>query len=506
MRRISLREWCIENKRQDLLDEWDNDKNGGLSPDSISYGSGKKIWWKCSKGHNWQVSSSSRIYQGTGCPICSNKKVLIGYNDLATTNPEIAKEWNYEKNGELRPTDVTYGCQRKVWWKCQYGHEWFISPNTRTNQRTGCPLCSGKGTSLPEQGISFYLETVCNIERRAKIEGQEVDIYLPEYKIGIEYDGRFYHPSINASKENTKDNKLAKNGIRVIRIKESKQNHTEKNYIYYKADNMHSNYEWAVRTLCVFLVRFTGNTEFSQIDIDVQRDLIKIRERLDLYFKDNSLANTYPELAKEWNYEKNGIISPEMVFAQSNKSVWWKGQCSHEWKSSPNNRVNGKNCPYCSGQKILVGFNDLKTKHPELAKEWNYAKNNGLIDKNKTDISTPDKVTATSGQRVWWICSKGHEWQYRIADRVEGDGCPYCSGRRADKGKTDLATLFPDIAAEWHPNKNGDLKPSEIRPNYGKAVWWMCSKGHEWKTSPNNRINGNTGCPKCFRLKVGKRV
>jgi hypothetical protein len=77
------------------------------------------------------------------------------------------------------------------------------------------------------------------------------------------------------------------------------------------------------------------------------------------------------------------------------------------------------------------------TTHPDLAAQWNYSKNNGL---------EPDQVTAGSEKRVWWICSKGHEWQAKIRSRsARAQGCPYCSGRYAIKGENDLATLRPDL-------------------------------------------------------------
>ena len=101
--------------------------------------SGKKVWWKCEKGHEWQARISHRN-KGIGCPYCSGKKVLQGYNDLATINPELAKEWNCEKNGNLKPEDFTANSGKKVWWKCEKGHEWKATIANR-NRGRGCPIC-----------------------------------------------------------------------------------------------------------------------------------------------------------------------------------------------------------------------------------------------------------------------------------------------------------------------------------------------------------------------------
>lgn len=134
-----------------------------------------------------------------------------------------------------------------------------------------------------------------------------------------------------------------------------------------------------------------------------------------------------------------------------------------------------------------MNSNSLKEKYPELAAQWHPEKNGDL---------TPEDVSAGSNRKVWWICEEGHEWEATVASRVYGNGCPFCSGRRAIKEINDLATKNPELAAEWHPTMNGDLKPSDVKPNSGKIVWWMCAYGHEWKASVNSRSRG-AGCPYC---------
>ena len=122
-------------------------------------------------------------------------------------------------------------------------------------------------------------------------------------------------------------------------------------------------------------------------------------------------------MAEEWNYEKNGTLKPEYFSVNSHKKVWWKCKNGHEWQAPIGNRNIGRGCPYCVGQKIVKGENDLQTVNPILAKDWNYEKNNGL---------TPMDVTPNSHKKVWWKCSKGHEWQAVVASRNRGSGCPIC--------------------------------------------------------------------------------
>lgn len=130
------------------------------------------------------------------------------------------------------------------------------------------------------------------------------------------------------------------------------------------------------------------------------------------------LQTLNPTLAKEWNYEKNNGLTPADVTSNSNKKVWWKCSEGHEWQAIVNDRSNGTGCPYCAGQKVIKGYNDLQTVNPTLAKEWNYEKNNGL---------TPVDVMPNSNKKAWWKCSKGHEWQATPANRNNGSGCPYCA-------------------------------------------------------------------------------
>ena len=134
------KKYVSDNAR--LMAEWDWEKNTefGFDPTQLTLGSHKKVWWKCSKGHEWQACISNRS-KGFGCPYCAGQKVIKGYNDLQTINPTLAQEWNYEKNDGLTPIDVMPNSGKKVWWKCQQGHEWQAIIQSR-NKGNGCPYCS----------------------------------------------------------------------------------------------------------------------------------------------------------------------------------------------------------------------------------------------------------------------------------------------------------------------------------------------------------------------------
>ena len=114
----------LSQVRPDLLNEWHPTKNGELAPDLVKAHSGKKAWWICPHGHEYGSVVQNRV-KGVGCPYCAGKRVLKGYNDLLTLRPEIAAEWNYEKNGDLKPDQVTAKSEKRVWWRCSNcGKEW----------------------------------------------------------------------------------------------------------------------------------------------------------------------------------------------------------------------------------------------------------------------------------------------------------------------------------------------------------------------------------------------
>ena len=126
----------------DVVLYWNYDKNSkeNIFPNHILPYSNKTVWWKCEKGHEWQAKISS-ISKGYRCPYCSNQKVLKGFNDLATTNPKLLDEWNYEKNTIL-PTEICQKSGKKVWWKCsKCGFVWKAQLNNKSNG-TGCPKCA----------------------------------------------------------------------------------------------------------------------------------------------------------------------------------------------------------------------------------------------------------------------------------------------------------------------------------------------------------------------------
>lgn len=203
----------------------------------------------------------------------------------------------------------------------------------------------------------------------------------------------------------------------------------------------------------------------------------------------NSLYKMRPHLVSEWS-DKNLPLTPDDISYGSNKVVWWRGKCGHEWQTSVKARSHGENCPICSGSRVIEGINDLATKYPEIAAEWS-TKNLPL---------KPTMVSAGSHKKVIWVDKLGHEWTASVKSRVQGSGCPYCSHNLVLAGFNDLASRFPEIASEWS-ERNLPLTPDKVTAFKNTRVWWKCHLGHEWYTLISTR-SGGSQCPYCSGIKL----
>lgn len=144
-RQVVIGENDLASQFPAIAAQWHPTKNGALTPQQITPSSNRKVWWRCGKGHDYSATIATRTMRNSGCPYCSGKKVLRGFNDLATLRPDLAKQWHPTLNGNLTPEMVTVGAHRKIWWICPVGHVWKAAVYSRTGpQSCGCPICAGK--------------------------------------------------------------------------------------------------------------------------------------------------------------------------------------------------------------------------------------------------------------------------------------------------------------------------------------------------------------------------
>ena len=411
----------IVDTNPELATEWHPIKNGKKKPENYLAGSEQKVWWLGRCGHEWEAMIRDRNH-GIGCPICSNHQLLKGYNDLQTCNPSLAEEWHPTLNGTLSPDSVVFGTEKKVWWKCRIcGNSWEATVVARRNG-SGCPRCSSeRSTSYPEQAVYFYLRKLFpNAINRYVLENHELDIYLPDIHLGIEYDGDYYHTEETKNREERKDRYFFDNGIDVLHIKEDIRSTGEpSNILTYQPSSNYGTLDEVIRRLLLFIQTKYGIV--ADFTIDNRNEMSEIMSGYLSTVKTNSIEALAPKLLEEWDYQKNGDLNPAYLSANSNKKVWWKCTLGHEWQAIVYTRIKGSRCPYCTNKKAWPGFNDLNTVNPTLSKEWNYNKNGELL---------PSMVTKSSMKKVWWKCPLcDFEWQATINNRDKGSGCPSCYRR-----------------------------------------------------------------------------
>lgn len=485
--------------RADLASEWNISKNHPLQPTDLVAGAARKVWWECKEGHEWEATCNARNTRNAGCPYCSGRKSVQGKTDLATRNPSLADQWNQTKNGELLPSLVSPGSGQKVWWTCPIGHEWQAVVHKR-HKGQGCPYCSGRsvleGTSdissrFPDTMRQWHPEKNMAFDSRQLSAGSKIKVWWI-CDNGHEFRQSPYERltrGIGCPSCSTRVTVPGINDLTTTHPEVASEWHPSLNSPHLPRDfvagsnqmawwSCGEGHEWRA-TISSRAVRETG---------------CPFCGNRKPWAGFNDLATTHPELADEWHPALNGSFDPSQIIAGSPQKAWWVCREGHEWRAGCASRAKGGGCPYCSNQKVLAGYNDLASKFPSLAREW---------DSQKNDPVAAGAIVFGSNRKAWWLCSKGHSWQASVASRsIRGTGCPSCGGRRLEVGENDFSSTDPDLAEQWHPIKNGSLSPSQVVASSKEKVWWLCPRGHEYLTSIGSRHAGKTGCPYCAGQKV----
>ena len=489
----------LKERFPELIKQWHPTKNVKLVPENFTPSSGVKVWWKCKEGedHEWKTSISKRTrkIKPTKCPFCSGSKPSKNHN-LKSKFPELIKQWHPTKNVKLVPENFTPSSGFKVWWKCKEGedHEWesIISNRTKILNPRGCPFCSG-------------------------------------HKPSKKYNLSFIFPSIAKELHPTKNGKIKPENItpnaRTNLWWKCQNNHVWKAGVYTRARGhgcpkcTHQTSMPEIRIFTELLYLFSndifprykiGNKE---IDIYIKSLFIGIEYDGSYFHKDKLLQDK----AKNIFFKNHGIeiirIREFPLKSLSLNDVEVKGTLNKKSINKiiekieilkPNITINNideykKNKNFMN-QSIFQTYmsyfpspfpeKSLLNLHPKISEQWNYDKNFPL---------KPENFSEQSSTKVWWKCKKGedHEWEAIISSRTrmtQPTKCPFCSGKKPSQNYNFLK-FFPEISKEWHPQKNGNLKPEFFTPNSGKKIWWQCliDQKHEWETQIDVRAKGH-GC------------
>ena len=387
--------------------------NSEIKATEVTARSEEKLLWMCSKGHEWKATAGNRS-KGTGCPYCSNKTILIGFNDLATTNPELAKE--ISPNSKIGANEVVEFSNKNVLWKCVKGHEWEARVADRSQGR-GCPYCSNQKLLLGFNDLATTNPKLSKeVSPNSKIKATEVIAGSEKKLLWICNSGHEWKATLGSRSKGagcpycsnkkiligfndlaTTNQELAQEVSSNSKIKATEVSAGSKKKLLWVCSKGH---EW--ESTAAHRSEGNGCPYCSN-------------QKLLTGF--NDLATTNPQLAKE--VSPNSKIKATEATTFSNRKILWQCSNGHEWEDEVNHRSNGRGCPYCSNKKILIGFNDLATTNPKLAKE---------VSPNSKIKAT--EVTAGSNKKLLWICSRGHEWEAVVSSRSNGCGCPKCSGSK----------------------------------------------------------------------------
>ena len=446
----------------------------GWDPSNVTAGSHKNLNWKCSLGHSFAASVKSRTAQKSGCPYCSNRRVKIGFNDLATSHPELAKQadgWD--------PQSVTAGSHKKLSWKCSLGHVWITGVQVRTGkQQSGCPFCSNNKVWPGFNDVAFT-----NPELIEEADGWDPAHIVSGSSKKLSWKCKLGHKWNASVIERTSAKKsqcpicnwsVLLDGFNDLYTVDKKL-----------ASEAHG---WNPKEV---IANYGGKKEWKCLNNHLWSAPVRIRQQKGygcpvctnqvIISGDNDLLTMFPEIAKqayEWDTTKFG--------AGHTKKMNWICARGHKWSATVQSRTKSKNgCPYCGKKSILKGFNDLETCNPELAVEafgWD-----------------PGTVISGSAQKLKWKCLFGHVWEATCSMRIHnGTGCPVCSNNKVLKGFNDLKFLHPDIADE-----SDGWDASTVLPGSEAKLNWKCKNDprHKWEAKVYSRLHGR-GCPYCSNQKT----
>jgi DNA-directed RNA polymerase subunit RPC12/RpoP len=429
---------------------------------------------------------------------------------LAFLNPEVAKQWDYEKNEGITPQEVFAKSGKKYHWTCDKGddHKWQATVDSRWRNR-GCPYCSGQRLSKPQSLANLFPELLeeWNYQENSKLptEVGRGSNYKAHWQCKENSKHRWEAPVSNRSKGSgcpyCAGQKTLKEDSFAVLYSDL--------LIEYSTDNKEDPFELSPGSnkRLKWVCKNNQNHKWNAV--------VHARTKLNtgcpycagqratcennLTFSDNGILTL-------WDYEKNP--NPKGFLPKSSQKVHWRCKVhdTHRWEASIANISRsldkGKNgCPYCSG-KIVNESNSFAAVHSSLLTEWDYDKNEIL----------PNEIYQGSTRKIHWKCPNGpdHEWTASISNRIgnrskKPTGCPICNGHKCVPS-VSLKTTNQELMEEWdwHNNK---VNPEEIYPNYNKKLFWICknNKEHKWKATANKRAGKEkTGCPYCNVLPQSK--
>ena len=467
-------------------------------PSSYLPFSKSEVEWVCSKDatHVWTQKILQRVKSQTGCPYCDPKsRIVTKDTSLATTYPELIKEWDFSKNTMrgLDPEKLFAGSAKKAWWVCNNGHSWESQIRHRTTSKTQCSYCSRRKANVsynlaiefPQLLKEWDYDKNASLSPESLVPGSGKRVWW-KCAYGHSWQTDIYSRAITGSNCGLCSSQTSSPEIRIfsellglgLTIEQrAKINKTEVDILlsdgqigieydgsYFHKDKEKSdlakNHTLEKQGIKVVRVRCAPLKKISPHDILVDGDDIK-KSDVDCLIK-RLLTLGAIEKAASTEYLQKGYFINDSEYRRI---------LSYLPSPTPENSL----LSVCKDSSVY----------------WDYDKNYPL---------KPENFTARSNRRVFWRCPEGssHQWEGSIKDTFSKEKiCSFCSKHRVSD-EYNLGVTRPDLEKEWDYKKNS-ISPFEILPNYNKKVWWTCiiDKSHSWFISPNQRSSQKYGCPAC---------
>ena len=532
-RAICTRCHSIAHTHPDIAMQYDSENNSKDVWD-ISAGCVENVNWICPEGHQHSMRVNVKIRSakqtgGVACNVCSNHKIVPEINSFAALYPQMLREWDYKKNNELKiyPDKISPSAKVKPSWICKKhgSYSAWIGNRTHKTNPTGCRDCKSQ-TSRNELRIYFELQAVFgDVSHRTKDFGSEIDIYIPKFQLGIEYDGaRFHADKLKKDRQQICD--LESRNITLIRIREKPLPLLGINDFSYPSTKLMSHYD-IVELIDKILSlvpeqpkQAVAATVKQYIDGGIfwadEKYIDTIINRFGVPFE-QSLQAKHPKIAGEWDYELNHPYTPDMVssgiFGNAAGELFrWVCKNNPEHPSYPMavyaRTGRGKQgCPYCSGRYATNSYN-LRTEFPKHADMFDAAENfevNGILI-----LAT--MVKPNSGKKYNWVCSEGHLIENISPDEItkkEYYGCTECRKISIEKGLHEFPNAKYDhqqIIKSFEAGNTYKVIAEEIGCSLGLVgeviAKFKVSKGLEIQSSNENPVF----CPEANRHFLNHKV
>lgn len=512
-KKISLYDRCVFINRFDIIADWDEKKNGDKTPHTISSSTKDIYWWKCAKcGFEWEKSVYSRSQSLSACPACMKKeleqrrimKIKQARTSILDKYPEVAGEWDYEKNYPYKPNEISAGCNKKYAWICKCcGHHWEAVVASRTKGGTGCNICGqskasqtrrntliSSGGSLKEKFPRIADEWF--EEKNGTLLPEMVTPYSNEKVWWKCIKGHTYQAVINS--------RTRRNCGCSICSKENKTSFPEQVLFYYIRKKVNAENRALIDGIEADIYIPSMKIAIEYNGGYYHRNKAKHDEKKKNYFNSVGIRLiTVNETSKKDPIDKSDRINDTIYCVYDSQYSFLPHVLLtiFSWIDLGNIDVNIERDRVEIYEQYIISEKEssIAEKRPELLLEWDYEKN-GLL--------RPEFLRSSSNKKVWWKCQNNHSYQAAIYSRYAGTGCKFCAGQVLMVGVNDLLSQNPSLASEWDYENNGELKPNDITVSNAEKVWWICKEcSHRWQSSVAHR-NNKRGCPQCSKKRVGR--